>query len=458
MSTLTDLGAAEAARKVRAGTVSPVALVEAHLERIGEVNGTINAVVTLTAEAALDTARRLEARIAAGEPVGPLAGVTVGVKDVTPVAGVRTTFGSPLFADHVPTTSALVVERLLAADAILIGKTNTPEFAAGANTVNRVFGATVNPHDTALSAGGSTGGGAAGIASGMFALAEGTDFGGSLRVPAAFCGVMGLRPTAGLVPSHPVPDPWDMGRVHGAIARSADDLTLALSVMAGPSTASAVSAPLPWADLGAAIAAIDPAGLRLGVTADLAGIGLDPGPRTAFAAALERLAGAGLEIAHEGFTVPQSRAAYRVIRGFWMATQYASLSGQEDKLGPALAGNIAAGRALGAEDLAAACATRAALWHRWRALFETVDVLLTPTVPCDPFPIEQNYPSEIDDHRLDDYVDWIAPTYAVTLMGFPAISVPFGRTPKGLPFGLQLIAPRFGEPQLLALAAHLAAL
>jgi len=455
VSTLCCLSATEQARRIALGEVSPVALVEAHLARIAEMNPGLNAICTLSAETAILAARRIDAMRGDGVALGPLAGVPVGIKDVTPVAGMRTTYGSPLFADHVPTESALVVQRLEAAGAIVIGKTNTPEFAAGANTVNPVFGATLNPYDRRLSAGGSTGGGAVGVATGMFALAEGTDFGGSLRVPAAFCGVMGLRPTAGLVPSHPVPDPWDLGRVHGPIARSAEDLALALDIMAGSAPESAVCLPKPWPDLRRAMAEVEAGALKLAVTADLAGIGLDPLPRAAFDAAIARLDKLGLDIRDHRFSVPESRDAYRVMRGAWMATQYLSLRDRENELTPALARNIALGRALSVADIAQAQIQRAALWHRWQALFQRVDLLITPTVPVEPFPVTQNFPTEIDGQRLDDYVDWIAPTYAVTLMGFPAISVPFGKTGSGLPFALQLIGPRFSEPRLLSMAAHL---
>ncbi|MGH9259800.1 MAG: amidase, partial [Acidimicrobiales bacterium] len=204
---LPDLPATELARLVRGRHVSPVEVMEACLGRLERCNGIVNAVVTLN-ERALDDARDLERRLAHGEPVGPLAGLPVGIKDVTPVAGLRTTFGSPLYANHVPTEDAVVVERLRAADAIILGKTNCPEFAAGGNTFNEVFGRTRNPWDPAKSAGGSTGGGAAALATGMIALAEGTDLGGSLRIPASFCGVVGFRTTPGLIPRYPSVLAW----------------------------------------------------------------------------------------------------------------------------------------------------------------------------------------------------------------------------------------------------------
>ena len=225
----TDLARAIASRQISAREV-----LEAALQRVERHNGALNAIVTLNPRA-LDDARAVDARLAAGEPVGPLAGVPVGIKDVTPVAGLRTTYGSPVFADHVPAEDALIVQRLRAAGAIVLGKTNTPEFAAGGNTWNPVFGRTRNPWNPALSAGGSTGGGAVGLATGMIALAEGTDLGGSLRIPAAFCGVVGLRPSPGLVPTHPSDWVWDTLQVSGPMARTVEDVALMLQAVAGPS-------------------------------------------------------------------------------------------------------------------------------------------------------------------------------------------------------------------------------
>src|SRR5688572_1230591 len=214
--------------------VTVVEYVEACLERVKQLNPTLNAIVTLNPNA-LEDAAHLDRRLKKGDDAGPLCGLTVGIKDVTPVASLRTTFGSPIYADHVPKEDALVVRRLREAGAVILGKTNCPEFAAGANTFNEVFGRTRNPWDSTRSAGGSTGGGAAGLATGMFALAEGTDLGGSLRIPAAFCGVVGLRPSVGLVPTHPTDWVWDTLQVTGPMARTAEDVALMLQAIAGPS-------------------------------------------------------------------------------------------------------------------------------------------------------------------------------------------------------------------------------
>ncbi|MDQ3388733.1 MAG: amidase family protein, partial [Gemmatimonadota bacterium] len=268
------LPAWELARRVRARELSPVELLEACLARVEERNGELNAVVTLNPHAR-EEAEGLEARIAAGEDVGPLAGLPVGIKDVTQVGGVRTTFGSPLFADHVPEEDALVVRRLRAAGAVILGKTNTPEFAAGGNTFNEVFGRTRNPWNPERSAGGSTGGGACALASGMIALAEGTDLGGSLRIPASFCGVVGLRPSVGLVPTSPSEYLWDTMQVTGPMGRTAEDVALALQAMAGPSELSPLAQPVAGRDFARAVRDADPRGMRIAYCPDVAGIGID---------------------------------------------------------------------------------------------------------------------------------------------------------------------------------------
>src|SRR5206468_2346675 len=233
-------------------------------------NPAVNAVVTLNPRA-LDDAGALELRLVRREEVGLLAGLPVGIKDVTPVAGLRTTYGSPLYRDHVPTEDALVVQRLRAAGAIILGKTNCPEFAAGGNTFNEVFGRTRNPWDPTRSAGGSTGGGAAGLASGMIALAEGTDLGGSLRIPASFCGIVGLRPSVGLVPTHPTDWLWDDLQVTGPMARSAEDVALMLQAVAGPSEFSPLTQPIDGRDFVGAVQAGSGTGLRIAYCPDIAG-------------------------------------------------------------------------------------------------------------------------------------------------------------------------------------------
>lgn len=443
----------ELANLIRSKVVSPVEVLQAHLEAISRLNPKVNAICTLVADQAMEAARKAEAAVMRGEKLGPLHGLPVGIKDVTPTAGIRTTFGSPLFAEYVPPEDAEVVVRLREAGAIILAKTNTPEFATGANTVNKVFGATRNPWNLALTVGGSTGGGAAAVASGMLPLAEGTDFGGSLRVPAAFCGVVGLRPTAGLVPSHPVPLPWDPGRTHGPIGRSAEDVALMLEAMASFSDISPISVAPPWHDLVDAVQSVhDAAGLNIAYAPDIAGVGIDPKIGEVCRAAAGGLTAAGAHLEEIEFDVSVGCDAYRTLRGEWMVGQYFRHLGDLDKFGPNLAGNVKAGLAVTAKDIAAAEATRTLLWHRWRSLFKKFDFLLTPTVPVPPFPVEQNYPQEIGGRKMQTYVDWIAPTFLVTLCSLPASSVPCGMTEAGMPVGLQIVSRRFDEVRNLSLA------
>src|SRR5256886_14024993 len=232
MEELAGRSASDLARLVRSRKISPVEVVKDCLARVERCDPTVNAIVTLNPRA-LDEAAALERRLVRGEDIGLLGGLPVGIKDVTPVAGLRTTYGSTLYRDHVPTEDALVVQRLRAAGAVILGKTNCPEFAAGGATFNDVFGPTRNPWDPSRTAGGSTGGGAAGLVTGMIALAEGTDLGGSLRIPASFCGVVGLRPSVGLVPTYPADWSWDTLQVEGPVGRTAQDVALMLQAVAG---------------------------------------------------------------------------------------------------------------------------------------------------------------------------------------------------------------------------------
>src|SRR5437870_3065273 len=275
MEDLADRSATELARLVASRELAPVEVGEACLARVERCNPAVNAIVPLNPRA-LDDAGELELRLVRGEEVGPLAGLPVGIKDVTPVAGLRTTYGSLLYRDHVPTEDALIVQRLRAAGAVIMGKTNCPEFAAGGNTFNEVFGRTRNPWDPTRSAGGSTGGGAAGLVTGMLALAEGTDLGGSLRIPASFCGVVGLRPSVGLVPTAPADWAWDTLQVEGPVARRAEDVALMLQAVSGPSPQSPLAQPRDGRNFVAAVERGVRKGLRLAYCPDVARIGIGP--------------------------------------------------------------------------------------------------------------------------------------------------------------------------------------
>lgn len=438
------------ARDVASGRRTAVAVAEEALAQVDASNGRLNAIVTVNPRL-IDEARAVDARIAAGEPPGPLAGVPVGIKDITPVAGLRTTYGSPLYAVHVPDHDAVLVARLRSAGAVVVGKTNTPEFAAGANTWNTVFGATRNPWNPALTAGGSTGGGAAALAAGMVALADGTDLGGSLRIPAAFCGVVGLRPSPGLVPQHPVDWVWDTISVAGPMARTVEDVARMLQVIAGPSPYAPLGVAARGRDFVAAASRRLTPGTRVGYCADIAAIGVDAAIASTCRAAAWTLREAGAAVDEVALDLSEYRDTFLTLRAEWFLAAMADRLEHIDGFGINVRANVEAGLALEPRVLAAAHAARGRLWHCLRDVFTRVDYLLTPTTAVPPFPVEQNHPTEVAGRPMRTYVDWFAPTFLLSLAGLPIASVPCGHDAQGLPIGLQIVGR--DEEAVLALAA-----
>ncbi|MEO5568094.1 MAG: amidase family protein [Gemmatimonadaceae bacterium] len=449
--------ASEVAARVRSGALSPVAVVEEALARIAHRNPELNAIVTQNPHA-LDDARALEKRIARGEDVGLLAGVPVGIKDVTPVAGLRTTYGSPIYKDHVPTADALIVERLRNAGAIIIGKTNTPEFAAGGNTWNDVFGRTRNPWDPSKSAGGSTGGGAVGLATGMIALAEGTDLGGSLRIPASFCGIVGLRPSPGLVPTDPADWMWDTLQVSGPMARTAEDVALMLQAVAGDSGRAPLEQPIGARDFVAAVRAGPTRGLRIGYCPDIAGIGIDASVEAACRQAAFDLRDAGAKVEEIAFDLSYARDAFLALRGEWFVACMQERLDRIDQFGVNVRNNTRAGLEASPRELGAAHHVRGAVWRQFREFFGTYDHLLTPTMCVSPFPVEENYPATVAGRVMKTYVDWLAPTFLLSMAGLPVGSVPCGLDSVGMPVGLQIVGRPRGEESVLALAGAVQAM
>jgi amidase len=454
--TLVRQSARELARLIRTRAVSPLDVLDAHLDVIAALNPKLNAVVTLAADQARENARRAEAAVMKGETLGALHGLPIAVKDVTPTAGIRTTFASPLFKDYVPKEDAEAIRRLKAAGAIVLAKTNTPEFACGANTNNALFGPTRNPWNPALSPAGSSGGSAVAAAAGMVPIAQGTDFGCSIRIPAAFCGIVGIRPTPGLTPSDPLHLLWDPGQVHGPLARDAEDAALFLDAIVGFSRISPISVAPPWPS---ALAELqrrnDIKGLRVAYVSDIAGIGVEAEIDTICrdaAAALEKL---GAHVEQIEFDASGGRAAYQTWRGFWMVGQQYQRLRQIEQFGPNLKGNVEAGLKLNALDFAAAEHQREEIFRRFRALFERYDVLLTPAAPVKPYPVEMNFPDRINGKSFENYIDWIAPAYLITLVSLPAATAPAGLSQDGLPIGMQIVAPRFEEPLILGVARQI---
>jgi amidase len=450
---LTRKSAVDLAALIRSRAVSPVEVLDAHLAVIERINPKLNAVVTLAADTARETAKAAEQAVMTGSALGSLYGLPIGIKDITLTAGLRTTFGSPLYKDNVPDMDAEVVRRLKAAGAIVLCKTNTPEFAAGANTVNPLFGATRNPWNPELSPAGSSGGSAVAVATGMLPLAQGTDFGGSVRVPAAFCGIAGIRPTPGLIPNYPMPLAWDPGQVNGPLARSAEDAAFMLDAMVGFSRLTPTSVAPPWKSAREAVAQTNDAkGLRVAYASDIAGIGVDPEIDAICRRAAEALRDAGASVETVAFDASDGRDPYQTWRGVWMVGQQFGRLDLLEEFGDNLKGNVKAGMTIDALAIAKAEETRLGVFHRFRGLFERYDVLLTPAAPVRPFPVTQNAPSEINGHKLGNYIDWIAPAFLITLVSLPAGSVPAGLTRDGLPVGMQIVASRFEEPKILSLA------
>ncbi len=451
-SWIVRLPARDIADRVRSKQLTATQVLEAHLAQIAAENPKVNAVCTVAEEKARGWAAEIDAKVAAGEDPGLLAGVPVGIKDVHPTAGIRTTWGSPTKADFVPEEDAATVLRVKAAGAVVIGKTNTPEYAAGANTFNDVFGATRNPWDLSKSASGSTGGGAAALASRMIALADGSDLGGSLRTPASFCGVVGLRPTPGLVPSYPTTRYFDMLPVTGPMARDVGDTALMLQALAGEDPRDPRTFPIVGRDFaGAPAKSVE--GLRIAYISDFAKIGVEPEIDEICRAATYQIGTWGAKVEEIDLDLSFAREAFLQLRGQLMVTAHLDRIGLVDKFGPNLAGNIRRGLAQGPKDVAQGEVTRSKLVDEWTKVFAKYDAVCCPCSPVAPFPVEQNYPEVIAGKKMTTYIDWVAATFLVTMAGLPAISVPAGLDANRLPVGLQIVTRRHREEQMLALAA-----
>ena len=407
--------------------------------------------VTLN-ERALDDAKKLEAQALSDEDLGLLFGVPVGIKDTTPVADMRTTFGSRLYANHVAKEDALVVHRLRQAGAIIIGKTNCPEFAAGGNTFNEIFGCTRNPWNTNLSAGGSTGGGAAALSAGMIALAEGTDLGGSLRIPASFCGVVGLRPSPGLIPTYPSVHLWDTLSVTGPMARTAEDLALFLQAVAGPSELVPIASPIAGRDFIDGVLTGIPNAIKVAYCRDIAGIGIDEAIESVCLHAALEMAQSGAAVKEIELDLSFAKKVFADLRAYWFLANHHHHLDRIDDLSPIVVGNLKAGLKISTEELAAAEQARGKLRRMFLDFFQEYDYLVTPCMAVPPFPVEQNYPETVAGRKMETYIDWFAPTFVLSLTSLPVASVPCGLDPNGLPVGLQIVGKPFGEEGVLALA------
>jgi amidase len=440
---------------IRHRRVSPLEVVRAVLARIERVNPALNAYCTVAAEHALAAARRATAQVGRrGATLGPLHGVPVSIKDLTPTKGIRTTWGSRIYEHHVPDEDALIVQRLKAAGAIVVGKTNTPEFGAGANTVNAVFGATRNPWNPALTCGGSTGGGGVALATGMAPLAQGSDLGGSLRIPAAFCGVVGFRTSPGLVPNWPTVLAWDTYSVVGPMARTVTDTALMLSAIAGPDPRARVSYPVDPRAFTAAVRRPSVKGLRIAWSADLGVTPVDAEVARVCAEATRVFRRLGATVVEAHPDLEGLLDVVQVSRGLGMVARHAErLTKWRDVMQDNLVRNIEQGLTLTATDAARAETTRTRMWERAQAFFQAYDLVVCPTVAVEPFPVETMYPTTINGVPMSNYIQWVLLTYAFTILGVPAISVPCGFSKNGLPVGLQIAGRWRDEATVLRAAA-----
>jgi amidase len=422
---------------IRTRKVSASEVVHAFIARIEEVNPKVNAIVTFLPEQALKRAKALDRK---GATMGPLAGLPIAHKDIVPTKGIRTTFGAPIFRNHVPAEDHVIVERLRVAGAILIGKTNTPEFATGAQTFNPIFGATRNPYDLSKTSGGSSGGAAAAVASGMLPFADGSDLGSSLRNPASFCNVVGFRPTPGRVPNWPFPNAWDTLWSLGPIARTVEDTALLLSAMAGPDPRS----PTTHAEPGSVFArplARDFRKVRVAWSPDLDGaFPVDARVTRALAPVRSVLASLGCIVEEAAPDLSDADEAFQVQRALGFVEAYGELlKTNRAQMKDTVVWNIEQGLALDAARIAKANVLRSSVFHTMRTFLERHEFLVLPTVQVPPFPVDQPYVTEINGVKLGNYMEWMKSNYLITATTHPAISVPAGFTDDGLPVGLQIV-------------------
>lgn len=456
-SELFKLSAVDAKARLVAGDISPVDLVNASIERIESVDGDINAMVTRCFDRALEHAQKLESAKNSGDATadpGWLGGLPVAIKDITPTAQVRTTYGSRIYQDNVPESSDVLVETLEDFGAIVMGKTNTPEFAAGASTFNDIFGITRNPWNTSKSVSGSSGGSGAALASGEVFLATGSDLGGSLRTPASFNSVMGLRPGPGRVPHGPVKYQFSMLFPDGIMARSAMDLALGMDCVCRAHPRDPFSFDPPAVPF---VKQVEEAKLpeRIAFSVDLGILPVDPQVRTLARSAADRFEAMGVNVDETEPDLKDAGDTFQILRAAIFATEHADhLRDHRDKLKPEVIWNIEKGLALTAQEIGRAEVAQAALYQRVISFFDTYDLLICPTAIVPPFDAEVRYVEEVDGVKFDNYIDWIGITSAITLTSCPAVSVPAGFTADGLPVGIQIVGPPRSEGRVLQ-AAHL---
>jgi amidase len=445
--------AVELAAMIRHREVSATEVMTAFLAQIERVNPKVNAICTFIGdEAALRAAKEADERFAKGQRPGPLHGLPHAVKDLVPAVGIRTTFGSRIYKDFIPDTDALIVERLKTAGAIIIGKTNTPEFGAGSHTFNEVFGATRNPYDLTKSCGGSSGGAAVALACGMVPLADGSDLGGSLRNPAGFCNVVGFRTTPGRVPVYPSNPGASVLAVEGPMARTVQDAAFLLSVLAGPDPRAPISIDEPGSVFSKRLQR-DFRGTRIAWSRNLGRYPVQPVVNEVCDRVRTTFIELGCQIEDREPDFRDADEIFQVLRAWSYAqTRGADLKQHRDLIKDTVVWNIEEGLKLSGADVQRAEAKRSQLCQRVTEFMGRYDFLVLPVSQVAPFPVETDWIREINGVRMETYIDWMATCYAITVTGLPAISVPCGFTRDGLPIGLQIVGGHRREFEVLQLA------
>jgi len=444
--------AARLAERIASRELSARDLVECHLARIEQVNPGLNAIVTLTPERALEQAARADELQALGRDLGPLHGLPIAHKDLVATAGIRTTYGSPLYADHVPVNDELIIERLRRAGAVTVGKTNTPEFGAGSQTFNEVFGATCNPYDVTKTCGGSSGGAAVALAAGMIPIADGSDTGGSLRNPANFCNIVGFRPSPGRVPQWPAELGWFPISVQGPMARWVEDVALMMTAIAGPDSRS----PIAIAESSEIFARpLDRgfAGTRIAWSRHLNDLPVDRRVTETIDAQRATFADLGCEVEDADPDFRDADEIFKAWRAWKFELRFARLlESDRDRLKETIIWNAEEGKKLTGPQLSRLEARRTQLFHRMRTFMDKYEFLIAPVSQVPPFDINTPYIKEIEGIEMETYIDWMKSCYYITVTGHPAISVPCGFTADGLPVGVQIVGRHQDDFGVLQLA------
>lgn len=443
----------ELAQRIRRKELSAVEVMRAHLAQIERINPKVNAIITLTTEQALADARKADEAFAHGDAPGVLHGLPVAHKDLVDTRGIRTTYGSPIYSNHVPEEDALIVTRLKRAGAITLGKTNIPEFGAGSQTFNPVFGATLNPYDPTKTCGGSSGGAAVALACGMVPIADGSDMGGSLRNPAAFCNVVGFRPSVGRVPTWPAKNAWNSLSVDGPMVRTVGDVALMLSALAGPDACAPLSINEPG-DVFSQPLERDFSQSRVAWLNEIAGMPFDRRIRAAVDAHRKTFESFGCAVVDATFDWSDADAIFKTLRAQAFVTNlHEEYRQHRDKLKDTIVWNYEQGLRLTVQDITQADLKRTQLFQRAHRFMQNYEFLVLPVTQVPPFDVAQPFVTEIEGVEMSSYIDWMRSCYFVSVLGHPAISVPCGFTPEGLPVGLQIIG-RFRDDFGVLQLAH----